>query len=194
MDRNHPLYPVLFNFGQRAFHENDPNAMRFLLQEGRQDGWEVVVIGAVVQPGGTGWLLDHVWPNLPWVKVIDVLLCDSVQNLGDEWFKELVAHVPIECVFNARMHVPRLIREIREFPEFLDHFWPALWKFMDHVGARGLDETIECAAGCRGLKRALIRYKNKRRTRGHEIKSILHLLIHALNAVDLVVDRADLVM
>jgi len=94
MDRNHPLYFVLFDFGKRAFLENDPNAMRFLLQE----GWEVLTIGAAVQHGGTEWLLNHVWPSLPWVRVIEVLLCDSVQNLGDDWFNELVAHVPIERI------------------------------------------------------------------------------------------------
>jgi len=152
------MYWTLFNFGKRAFLENDPNAMRFIMQEGRQDTWEAVAIGASVQPGGTRWIMDHVWPSIPWVRIIQYFLSETIDNLNGSWFPELMTHVSDEDVFDARVHIPQLISEYTHFPENRESFWPVLWKVLDHVGARGLNRAIECAAGCRVLKRALIRY------------------------------------
>ena len=185
----------MFDLGKRAFLEDAHIAMRFLILDGHQPGWESAVCGATVPPGGVKWLARHVWPGLPWDHFVAWLLtADGVQCFDGDWFEELGTEVPSDRIFSAEKHIPLIIRELGLIDrEGRDFFWPRLWRFMGIVGARGLKEAIECAAGCPTLKHALIRYVDKRRRRDKEINSIVQQLIPVPDIVQLVMDRADFV-
>ena len=78
---------TLFDLGARAFAGKARTAMRFLLL---QRGWESAVCGAVASPGGVRWLVQRVWPELPWDHFIAWRLeADGVQCLDSDWFDEL---------------------------------------------------------------------------------------------------------
>ena len=187
---------TLFDLGKRAFLEDAHTAMRFLVQGGRQQGWESAVCGATISPGGVKWLARRVWPGLPWDHFIAWLLAaDGVQCFDGDWFEELSTEVPSGRIFSAEKHVPLVIRELELFDrEDRAFFWPRLWRFMGIIGARGLKEAVEHAASCPMLKRALIRYVDKRRQRDKEINAIVQQLIPVPDVARLVVERADLVV
>ena len=105
------LEDYIFEIGQRAYEENNPDVVRFLINEGRARKWVLVVIGILetdCTPEKIAWLLS-IWPALPWIELIAYMLNYSIDNFDSVWPRSLVSLVPIEQVFCAQVHIPLII-------------------------------------------------------------------------------------
>lgn len=190
----------LRDLGRRAFEENNPDAVRFLINKGHTREWELFVIGVLETDGSREtitWLLK-IWPELPWIEFITLMLRRSIEYFDCIWPRALITLVPYEQVFSAPIHIPLIIAEWYSMwfpcPDDRNIFWMRLLHLMDVVGGRGLKEAIGCAAKCPIIKRALIRYVAKRRCADLEVRDILRLLIPADDVVDIIMKHADFVV